>query len=145
MEMSSLPIHSFIVGRERESIHGTKHKCLILDQPNNSGDSVVGIVARLRAGPYGIRNPIGARIFFFFFFAKSSRPAFKALLSSMNCTYSTLSVASLAPQHFSTLSHKRYDLQEKITEQKMCFNFLCNFYLKHFTFYEEFSKTLSKM
>jgi hypothetical protein len=29
-------------------------------------------------------------------------------------------VASLAPSHFSTLSHKRYDLQKKVTEYEMC-------------------------
>jgi hypothetical protein len=29
-------------------------------------------------------------------------------------------VASLAPPHFSTLSHKRHDYREKVPEYKMC-------------------------
>jgi len=43
-----------------------------------------------------------------------------AVLSSMVC---------LAVQYFSTLSHKRYDFRENVTEYKMCFDFICNFCL----------------
>ena len=35
-------------------------------------------------------------------------------------------------QYFSTLSHKRRDFSKKVTEHKMCFEFLYNFCLKHF-------------
>jgi hypothetical protein len=43
----------------------------------------------------------------------------------------------LAPQNFFTLSHKRHDFQGgKVIEHKMCFDFLHDFYLKHFSFYE---------
>ena len=43
-------------------------------------------------------------------------------------------VVPLAPPHFSTLSHKWHNFLEKSTEYKMCFYFLCNFHLKHFSF-----------
>ena len=33
---------------------------------------------------------------------------------------------------------------KKVTEQKMCFDFLYNFYLKHFSLYEEMNKIWSK-
>ena len=42
-------------------------------------------------------------------------------------------VASLAPSHFSTLSHKRHDLQKNVTEYEMCFliflQILCKIFL----------------
>jgi hypothetical protein len=43
------------------------------------------------------------------------------------------SVACLAVSHFTTLSHKRYGLKINI-ENKMCFDFLCKFCLKDFSF-----------
>jgi hypothetical protein len=49
-------------------------------------------------------------------------------------------VACLALLYFSTLSHKRHDFRKKGIKHKMCFNFLYNFCLKHFSFYEEFSE-----
>jgi hypothetical protein len=43
------------------------------------------------------------------------------------------SVACLAVPYFSTLSHRRQDFWEKqANEHQMCFDFLYNFYLKHF-------------
>jgi hypothetical protein len=54
-------------------------------------------------------------------------------------------LASLAPLHFST-SHKRHDFRgKKVTERKICFDFLYNFYLKCFSFWEEFRELLSEM
>ena len=44
------------------------------------------------------------------------------------------SVASLALQYLSTLSHKWHNFRNKVVEQKMCFDFLYNFDLKHFSF-----------
>jgi hypothetical protein len=44
------------------------------------------------------------------------------------------SLACLAVRYFSTLSHKRYDFRKNATEYKMCFDFLYNFCLKHFSF-----------
>ena len=42
-----------------------------------------------------------------------------------------------ALQYVSTLSHKMQDFrEEKVIEHKVCFDFLYNFYLKHFSFYE---------
>jgi len=38
----------------------------------------------------------------------------------------SLFVGCLALQYFSTLSHKRRDLRKKVTENKMCFDFLYN-------------------
>ena len=50
-------------------------------------------------------------------------------------------VASLAPPHSSTLSHKWHDFREKYIEHKMwvLFSYVC---LKHFSFYKEFSEIL---
>jgi hypothetical protein len=47
------------------------------------------------------------------------------------------SVACLALSYFSTLSHKRHHFWNEIID------FLYKFYLKHFSFYEEFSEVLS--
>ena len=48
--------------------------------------------------------------------------------------------------HFSTLSHKRQDFREKkLLNVKCAFNFLHNFCLKHFSFYEQFRQILSQM
>ena len=44
------------------------------------------------------------------------------------------SVARLALPYFPTLSHKRHDFREKVTEYEMCFDFLYNFCLKHLSF-----------
>jgi hypothetical protein len=55
----------------------------------------------------------------------------------------TLLVAPLVPHHFSALSRKRHDFQKKVTDHKMCFDFLYNFYLKHFSLYDEISEMLS--
>ena len=35
---------------------------------------------------------------------------------------------------FFTLSHKRHIFEKKVTENKMCFDFLSNFCLEHFSF-----------
>jgi len=44
---------------------------------------------------------------------------------------------------FSTLSHKRYDFRKKSHwTQNVCFDFLYNFCLKHFSFWEELSEIL---
>ena len=37
-------------------------------------------------------------------------------------------------QWFSTLSHKRHNCQKKVTEHKICFNFVYNVCLKRFSF-----------
>jgi hypothetical protein len=43
-----------------------------------------------------------------------------------------LSVACLFLTYFSALSHKRRDIREKVSEHKVCFDFLYNVFLKHF-------------
>ena len=46
------------------------------------------------------------------------------------------SAACPAPPHFSTLSHKRYNIRKKkVFEHKMCFDFLYKLCPKHFSFY----------
>ena len=66
------------------------------------------------------------------------------LIVHANCIFSAPSpVASLALLYFSTLSHKRYNFREK--NIKRCFDFLYNFYVKHFSFSAECSETLSQM
>jgi len=44
------------------------------------------------------------------------------------------SVACPALQYFSTLFRKRSDFRKNTIEQKVCFDFLCNFCLKHLSF-----------
>ena len=54
-------------------------------------------------------------------------------------------VACPAVQYFSTLSHNRHDFRKKqVVEYKMCFDFLYNFFLKQFSFWEKFSEILSQ-
>ena len=43
------------------------------------------------------------------------------------------SVACLAVPRFSVSAHKRHDFRENVTEHKICFDFLYNFCLKHFS------------
>jgi len=44
-------------------------------------------------------------------------------------------VACLSVKYFSTLSHKRHFFSKKVIEnKKVCFDFLYNFRLKHFSF-----------
>jgi hypothetical protein len=38
---------------------------------------------------------------------------------------------------FSTISHTWYDFRKKVTEHKICINFIYGVCLKHFSFYEE--------
>jgi hypothetical protein len=64
-------------------------------------------------------------------------------LSSIQRAGAILSATPLFPPHFSALSHKRHDFRENVIELKMCFDFLYNFYLKHFSFLGEFSEILS--
>jgi len=35
--------------------------------------------------------------------------------------------------YFSTLSHKQHDLKKTVIDYKMCFDFIYNFCLKHFS------------
>jgi hypothetical protein len=53
------------------------------------------------------------------------------------------SLACLALPYFPTLSHKRHDFRKKVTEHKICFDFLYNFCLRHLSSYHEFSEILS--
>jgi hypothetical protein len=59
-----------------------------------------------------------------------------ALEKSMFCACAILSsMACLAVQTFSALSHKRHDSRGiKKTSEKMCFDFFYKFCLKHFSF-----------
>jgi hypothetical protein len=50
-----------------------------------------------------------------------------------DCT-SSAPVACQAQPYFSTLPHKPHDFQKEIIEHTMCFDFLYNFCLKHFSF-----------
>jgi len=43
------------------------------------------------------------------------------------------SVVCLVLQYFCTLTHNRHDIQGKVTENKMCFDFLYNLCLKYFS------------
>jgi hypothetical protein len=52
-------------------------------------------------------------------------------------------VASPAPPNISTSSPKRHDFRGKVSESKICSDFLYNRYLKHFSFEEEFSEIFS--
>ena len=54
-------------------------------------------------------------------------------LSSPTCKVQFVVIAWQALSHFSTLSHKRHDFREKVIENKICFDFLYNFCLKHFS------------
>ena len=55
-------------------------------------------------------------------------------------------VVSLAPPHFSTLSHKRHDFRkESYLQWNVSFDLLYNVYQKNFSFKEEFSEILSYM
>jgi len=64
----------------------------------------------------------------------------------MKCTCAILSsVASL----YYIFPHRRSGTiltkKKKVTKHKMCFDFLCTFGLKHFSFHKELSKIWSKM
>jgi len=50
-------------------------------------------------------------------------------------------------QYFSTLSHKRHDFRKKkrYWTQNVCFDFLYNIFLKHFSFWEGLREIWSKM
>ena len=41
-------------------------------------------------------------------------------------------VVCLAVPYFSTLCHERCNFRNRVVEYDVCFNFLCNFCLKHF-------------
>ena len=57
------------------------------------------------------------------------------------------SVVSPAVQYCSTLSHKQRDFRKGIVNEYgfVCFDFLHSFCLKHFSFQEEFSQTLTNI
>ena len=61
---------------------------------------------------------------------------------SMRCII-LLSVASPAVPYLWTLSHKQHNFRKKIIEHKMCFDFLCSIYLKHFSFWEKFREIVT--
>jgi hypothetical protein len=48
-------------------------------------------------------------------------------------------------QYFSLLSHKWHNVLENVIQHNVCFYFLYNFWLKHFSFEEELSEKLSKI
>jgi len=52
-------------------------------------------------------------------------------------------VACLTILYFSTLSHKRHDFRNKFMEHETVLDFLYNFWLKYFSFEEEFGEILS--
>jgi hypothetical protein len=54
-----------------------------------------------------------------------------------------LSTAACPAPHFSKLSHKGKDILKTFFENKMCFDFLCDFCLKRFLLQVEFSEILS--
>jgi hypothetical protein len=57
-----------------------------------------------------------------------------------------VTVAWPAVQYFSTLSHKRHDFRKKsYWTQNVCFDYLYNFCVQHFSFWEELSEIWSKM
>jgi hypothetical protein len=47
--------------------------------------------------------------------------------------------------YFSTLFLKRHGFRKKVTERKMCFDFLYKLYVKSFSLYEEPSEILLEM
>ena len=51
-----------------------------------------------------------------------------------------LSVACAALLYFPTLSHSGTIFGKKVITQNVCFDFLYNFYLKHFSFPEELNE-----
>jgi hypothetical protein len=55
------------------------------------------------------------------------------IASSLRCII-LLSLVYLAIRYFSTLSHKGHDFRKKLLNIKLCFDFLYNFCLKHFSF-----------
>jgi hypothetical protein len=76
---------------------------------------------------------------------------------AINITYSECVYATLGIQHamhmphtvicvlprlkyFSKLSHKQHYFKKKVTAHKMCFDFLYNICLKHFSFQEEWAR-----
>jgi hypothetical protein len=56
--------------------------------------------------------------------------------------YILLFVACLAVLYISISSHERYDFRKNVIKHEMCFDFINNFCLKHFSYQEELSETL---
>jgi hypothetical protein len=54
-------------------------------------------------------------------------------------------VTSLAPPYFSTLFYKRHDFRKEIIENRISFWISLQFYVKDFSFCEEFSEILSQI
>ena len=46
--------------------------------------------------------------------------------------------------HFSTLSHKRHHFRKTLSNRKVCFNFLYNFYLVQLSFWAELARYYHK-